>query len=303
MTKVAFICPIYDMKNHFDLAYNLYKSKIDLMIEDDFYFVFSNEEQKEKLTNRIKNDLGVTISSIVLDQNLVDLKSKVVVKKMYALRCLMGKYEYLSIIDSESLFYKKTDFYKLFKEIWNSKNCLVSNFSLDGFQIISKCFKTLGIYDNKKHKKAFSYYRYNFWFNEIPVYKCDTLPGFFDWLDTFDINGWGNEWLCFEYYIYAAYLILEYDFKLKKTQYSSMGGIMEYLYNYPEEQQRKIIDTLGTHWSSNAKITNDNTYLLFHLDRDAETKGYSNHISIKAKMYMYLMMYKTIVTDYFKQLI
>ena len=54
MTKVAFICPIYDMKNHFDLAYNLYKSKIDLMIEDDFYFVFSNEEQKEKLTNRIK---------------------------------------------------------------------------------------------------------------------------------------------------------------------------------------------------------------------------------------------------------
>ena len=213
MTKVAFICPIYDMKNHFDLAYNLYKSKVDLMVEEDFYFVFSNEEQKEKLTNRIKDDLGVTISSIVLDQNLVDLKSKVVVKKMYALRYLMGKYEYLSIIDSESLFYKKTDFYQLFKEIWNSKNCLISNFSLDGFKIISKCFKTLGIYDNKKLKKAFSYYRYNFWFNEIPVYKCDTLPGFFDWLDKFDINGWGNEWLCFEYYIYAAYLIQEYQSK------------------------------------------------------------------------------------------
>lgn len=39
----------------------------------------------------------------------------------------------------------------------------------------------------------------------------------FEWLDQFDINGWGNEWLCFEYYIYAAYLIIEKDFHVIKT--------------------------------------------------------------------------------------
>ena len=29
MNRVAFACPLYDMKNHFELAFNLYKSKID----------------------------------------------------------------------------------------------------------------------------------------------------------------------------------------------------------------------------------------------------------------------------------
>lgn len=46
MNKVAFICPLYDMKNHFDLAFNLYKSKHDLHIDEEIYFVFSDEAQK-----------------------------------------------------------------------------------------------------------------------------------------------------------------------------------------------------------------------------------------------------------------
>lgn len=53
MKKVAFICPLYDKENHFDLAFNLYKSKHDLHIKEEIYFIFSDEVQKEKFRSRI----------------------------------------------------------------------------------------------------------------------------------------------------------------------------------------------------------------------------------------------------------
>lgn len=43
--KVVFICPIYDMKNHFELGYNLLQSKVQLGIQEDICFIFSNKEQ------------------------------------------------------------------------------------------------------------------------------------------------------------------------------------------------------------------------------------------------------------------
>ena len=33
------------------------------------------------------------------------------------------------------------------------------------------------------------------------------------------------------------------------------------------EEQKRVLNLLETHWSSNPKVINDNTYLLFHLDR------------------------------------
>ena len=111
----------------------------------DLYFVFSNFEQREKFSNLSYSRLGVYIRSIVLDSSLLSLKSQVVVKKFFGLKKLMKDYEYLSIIDSESLFIKKCNYYKLFNNIWESRNCLISNYSLDGFFNLERCYKTLGI--------------------------------------------------------------------------------------------------------------------------------------------------------------
>lgn len=268
MKKVAFICPIYDMKNHFDLAVNLYRSKVELGIDEDFYFVFSDNTQKEKLSHRIKEELNAEFYSIVIPEELLPYKSKVVTKKFYALQTLMNKYDYLSVIDSESIFIKNGDFYKAFETIWEQGNCLKSNISYDGFNILRTCFQTMNIYFEPKLLKEFRFYKYNFWFNEIPVYKCELLPEFFRWLDQFDKNGYLNEWLCFEYYIFAAFLILEKGFHLQRyDNLKSCGGIMEYLPQFPIDEQKKILNQLGTHWSSNPMVTNEDTYLLFHLDR------------------------------------
>lgn len=303
--KVAFICPLYDMKNHFDLAFNLYKSKIDLSINEDIYFVFSDEEQKEKFRKRVKDAFKKEISFLILPAEELHYKSKVTVKKFFALRSLMLDYNYLSIIDSESLFVKKVDFCDLFEEIWNEGTCLNCNISPDGFFILRKCFRTMSVklYNNKTLRKEFDNFRYNLWFNEIPVYKCDTLPSFFKWLDTFDEEGYKNEWNCYEYYIYAAYLLLLEGRHLKKfPEIVSNGGVMEYLFERPIEEQQKILDTIGTHWSSNGKVTNSKTCMLFHLDRTEGEGNYSFGINkeyiIKMKIVRIRLILKDFITDY-----
>lgn len=280
--KVAFICPLYDMKNHFDLAFNLYKSKHDLGIQEDIYFVFSDEIQKDKFEKRIWEAFKEKICSLILPEDQLHYKSKVSVKKIHALRVLKNRYSYMACIDSESLFIKKVDFYLVFDEIWEKETFLNSNVSPDGFYIMRKCFRTLSkrLYNNPIMKKEFGDYSYNLWFNEIPVYKCANLTAFLNWLDTFDSDRWKNEWHCFEYYIYVAYLILFENKHIRKfPDLVSNGGVMEYLFEHSLEEQIRIINKLGTHWSSNKDATNDNTYLLFHLDRESGKGNYGFNLT------------------------
>lgn len=273
--KIAFICPLYDMKNHFELAFTLYKSKKELSVAADLWFVFSNQEQFDKFDNLIFSSLYEHVRGLVLPDNLQSYKSKVVIKKMYALKQLMHNYSYIALVDSETKFLQNVDYSELFKFIWENRLTLNSNISPDGFFILRKCFRTMGLWDNQKLRNEFENYKYNFWFNEIQVYKCDLLPDFFTWLKQFKIESWGNEWLCFEYYIFAAYLIICKEYHINKFPYVSMGGIMEYIAYFSEYKQRKIMDDFQTHWTSNPKVTNDRICLLFHLDRSVEELNYS----------------------------
>lgn len=293
MSKVCFLCPIYDSRNHFDFGYGLVESMKKCEVSDDIYFIFSNDKQQEDFLNKI-NNLGYPIKSLVLPESMLDYKSKVVVKKLYGLQHFMNDYRYIILIDCETIFVKNADFGKVCKEIIDNNSCLNSNVSYDGFYILRSCFKTMGLYHNKKLRKEFCNFKYNFWFNEIQVYDCKLLPGFFDWLDKFDKDAIFNQWNCFEYYIYAAYLILEHNFKIRKfRKLKSMGGIMEYMPSYSHKKQEQILETLGTHWTS-SNIHNENTILQFHLDRTAKT-GYSygsSKLRLKIKRMIILLLNK-----------
>lgn len=290
--KVAFICPLYDMQNHFDLAYNLLKSKIDLNIEADLWFIFTDNEQKDKFSKLIKN-LNQELKYLILPVTLDIYKSKVTIKKMFALKQLMKEYDFLAAIDSESLFIKSVDFAIIFNEIWENQSNLNSNISIDGIHILRNCYKAIGLYEDKILRKEFGNYKYNFWFNEIPIYKCDTLPDFFQWISNFSIEKWGNEWCCFEYYLYVAFLLKEKKFHLRKYKYYSPGGIMEYIGHFSRKKQLKIMEKFQTHWTSNTNVLNDSIYMLFHLDRNKHS-GYSNNLfSFKGKilsLYRYLVV-------------
>ena len=90
MSNVAFACPIYDMKNHFELAFNLYKSKIENNIENDFYFIFSNVEQKNKFEKIIKSEFPDNdFKYLITNDEINEYKAKAVAKKFFALKSLM----------------------------------------------------------------------------------------------------------------------------------------------------------------------------------------------------------------------
>ena len=225
MYKTVFICPLYDMRNHFDFAIDLLRSKRDLEITEEIYFIFTTEAHRKKFADRAENELGLNaINYLMLPAELDKYSSKAVTKKLFGLKQLMNSYDYVILIDSESKFVKKCDFGELASEIWNKRSMLASNISPDGFFVMRSFYLTMGLYNNAKLRKETENYKYNFWFNELQVYNCSYLPGFFAWLDLFDKNKILNEWCCFEYYLFFAYLCLEHNYNLLKYKYVSRGG-------------------------------------------------------------------------------
>ncbi|MCR5786094.1 MAG: hypothetical protein K6G28_00110 [Acholeplasmatales bacterium] len=294
MNKSCFLCPIYDSGNHFEFGYNLVKSMKNLGVKTDIFFIFSNIEQQEKFYNLV-SDLNYRINHLILPEEFLDYKSKVVVKKLYGLKELMNKYNYIALIDCETIFIKNGDFDEIFKTINDNRLCLNANISYDGFFILRACFLQLGLYKNKKLRKEFSNFKYNYWFNEIQVYDCSVLPEFFEWLEQFDKEKYLNDWYCFEYYIYGAFLILEKDYHIiKHKNLKSMGGILEYLPMYSTQKQHKILNQLKTHWTSSADVQNDNCYLRFHLDRlNQGGYGYKkNPLKLKLRRLAFLILHK-----------
>ena len=279
---VAYICPLYDMKNHFALGLELARSKLKHKVTGDFYFVFSNKEQQEKFFSLLDDDKNA-FKYLIIPSKYDVYKAKVITKKFYALRKLMYAYDYLIIVDSESRFIKMFDSDNLCNEIWNNHNTLVANKSYDGYFIQRVCYKNMGLMNNKKLLEETENFLYNYWFNEIQVYKCSVLQKFFLWLKNFDIEKILNEWSCFEYYVFAAYLILEEDWHIKKISRRSFGGINEYLFVFDKTKQIQILNDLKTHWSSNADVTNDNTCMVFHLDRANNLNDYAD-FSLKNKI-------------------
>ena len=273
--NTAFICPLYDMKNHFDLAVGLYKSKIEHRIDADLIFIFSNVDQKDKFAKRLKAELDVqNMLYSIIPEELNVYSAKAVTKKLYALREYMNNYEYIILTDCEAAFVRDFDADGLAKEIWDSRSMLASNISSNGFFIMRKCYKAMGLYYNKRLRKALGLFKYNFWFNEMQVYKCSYLPNFFEWLDKFDIEKICNTWDCFEYYVFYAYLCLVHNIKIKKYHYLSLGGINEYMFTFSLKKQKRIIKKMNSHWTSSGEALSDNIVMRFHLDRTKQTGSY-----------------------------
>lgn len=291
MSNTAFICPLYDMKNHFDLAINLYKSKIEFKIDADLIFVFSNEEQKDTFALRVKNELGIeNMLYSIMPEELLKYQAKAVTKKLYGLKEFMNQYDYIILTDCEAVFVRNFDADAVAKEIWDSRSMLASNISPNGFLVMRRCYKTMGLYYNKKLRKELGGFRYNFWFNEMQVYKCSYLPDFFNWLNNFDMEKIYNTWHCFEYYVFYAYLCLEHDIHIIKHRYICLGGINECLNIFNIKKQQRVLKDLKVHWTTSREIQSEEICMLFHLDRTQNyyrSKDISNGIIHKYTFIIY----------------
>lgn len=272
--KVAAICPIFDMREHFALGLDLLRSKMLFAEDVDLYYVFSFDEHYKKFDGMLSEEEKKAYLFIMMPEEELKYKSQPTVKKLYAIRMLKDKYEYLIPIDSESKFIKKGDYRRLCEEIWECRTFLNANYSPHACIIQRRCFMTMGMYDNIKLVRETRYFNYNIWFNEIPVYKCDLLDEFFEFLDSYSNTSWKNEWDCYDYYIFMAFLIIKKGYKLNRFNYESIGGAVEYLSQFSEKKQHEILERMGSHWTS-SKTKNKNTFMLFHLDRDEDNNNYA----------------------------
>lgn len=82
----------------------------------------------------------------IMPAELSTYKAQAVTKKSYGLKEFMEKYDYIILVDCEAAFVKKLGVEKLAREIWNSHNMLAANISPDGFFIMRRCYKQMGLY-------------------------------------------------------------------------------------------------------------------------------------------------------------
>lgn len=297
MLKVAFICPIYDSRNHFSYGLSLLKSKIRNNITADLFYIFSNDQQRLKFeVLAAEEELSSDFNYLVLPENEGKYKSQVTIKKIYGLIKLKDRYDYLAAIDSEAIFIKHIEYDIVFETMWNNNDMLKANKSPNGYFIMKKCFNTLGIYNNEILKRETNNYLYNVWFNDIPLYKCNLINEFLDWLATLNQN-YKNEWMCFEYYIFMAFLVIKKGYHLSKYPLESLGGVIEYLYVFPVWKQKEIIQMLGTHWTSSDKCITGDTGIRFHLDRDEESEAYNSKSFFKELKRFKRARYKNIIKE------
>ena len=209
-------------------------------------------------------------ANYVIDIDIAKSKCPVTVKKFWGLEHLMNRYDYIAAIDCECEFLRSFEPGKVLREIWESRSFLTANKSDASARKINKdCAELLGLGNGgSRIRQQTEDYLYYWWFNEIPVYRTETLGEFFSWLD----EGTRREavfsnWCCFDYIVYVMWLIECKGFSLRRLDIASPFGITEGLYS--SRGLSGFENTNNIHWTSRGKISPEdrNVVMRFHLDR------------------------------------
>jgi hypothetical protein len=174
-------------------------------------------------------------------------------KKLDLLKQVYSNYEYITIIDVECKFLQPVT--NSLEEIWNS-NCFLANHSTDGARIMRELAKVCG-YDHDDDLYP--------WFNCIPVFKTDLLPGFFDWLDRKkeDIKFH----LGFEFLLFAFYCRYELNMPWRILEGYAFHGLVENGDEWKKPEHKHLIEQVVWSTYHTGIEKHSNIKMLFHLDR------------------------------------
>lgn len=174
-------------------------------------------------------------------------------KKLSLLRQAYPDYKYLSIIDAECKFLQPVT--PSLEEIWNN-NCFLASHSIDGARIMRELGAVLGYEHNDDLYP---------WFNCVPVFKSELLPGFFTWLD--DKKEAVNSHLGFEFLLFAFYCRYELQMPWRVLEGKAWHGLVENGDEWAKSENKHLLNTVT--WSTYQKDieTYPNIKMLFHLDR------------------------------------
>ncbi len=256
--KITFLMPIHPPQYNYAKSFlkSYKKHKIDK--QADFYFVFSNENDK----NLYDNPTNYIIMPTEL-QNLKREEGVINAKKFYGINQLKDKYDYIIVIDSESFIIKNADILKICEDFWTRKTLWgnfehVNNPRFYKIKDASECWFNEG-------KKNIS--KLDLWFNNLCIYRCDTLNDFFNKTNLLKSLNKLTFW-DFDYNIYMFYLILYHGFTDKliipsantcqsKTPTYDENFIKNCMYMCTYERHQEIKKLNG----------GNSVFLYIHLDR------------------------------------
>ncbi|WP_020003613.1 hypothetical protein [Brachyspira innocens] len=277
MKKIAFLIPTFP--GHFNYAHDLYNSYMhyDLDEQADIWFILTTEEEKKDFFYQ-NNCLIYANSGYKINTNAIAVK-----KKFYGLYQLKDKYEYIIVLDSESLLIKNINLLQICEKYFSNKvlygNEIIksdNNYKISG-KIKEHCKKYFISHPNNKKLNTELF----LWCNQPWIYKCSTLDDFFNIFD-YKNNLDKMVWYDFEYYIYMYYLILYHDFKIKDLEAKATVGIAEndlaYKFYFQSKKYKKANIMLSTEYMFKY-LDNSNLFVLIHMDRTNKIYKLENRIS------------------------
>ena len=197
---------------------------------------------------------------------------------------MKDKYEYIIVLDSESLLIKNINLIEICEKYFSDK-------ILYGNEIIKSDNNHELLEKIKEHcKKYFISHPNNtklntelyLWCNQPWIYKCPTLNDFFNIFD-YQNNLDKMIWYDFEYYIYMYYLILYHGFEIEdlEIKINAPISVCESTYStfiFQSKKYKKANIMLSTDYMLKY-FDNRNLFILIHIDRTNKISTLDNKIS------------------------
>lgn len=259
---------------HYEYGYRIAE---DLSGADvDLYYVFSTYEDKNeffKSTNslNVKYLILTDFSDLDIIQNT---NSFVSIKKLYAVSQLYDKYDYLSCVDAEIMFLKKTGFYQMMKSICEAKTICGGVLDARANNEISIVRESLTNLTHTKYHDELknlskNYTIYTWWCN-IPVYDCKHVSDFMNWINFNNTNLDRFSWNVFDDILYNFYCILKHNYVLKEI--ANCNHSLEFANHDIVEYVDKTLCKLywvnkNAYEQSKEYFEHNGFYIVFHLDR------------------------------------
>lgn len=262
--KIAILVPTYPP--HFWRAYDLLKSfkKYGFDKQADLHFCFTNEEEADKF--------GSYKNKIILPEKyrIFENKGIINIKKFYAIFSLKDNYEYILVLDDESLFIKKENLFNICNEFYNHKilygNTVIFNPQTQKsiMEIQSHC---KAFYQNEIQKKLSTYDNLYLWFNNLCIYKTDLLEDFNQKTQIFN-NIEKLHYRDFDYYVFMYYLIAYQNFSVFDMNVYAIYGALESYDFIPKPESTEYKDITPHHCNPNIynKINNKTVFVLIQLN-------------------------------------
>lgn len=259
--KVAFICPTHSP--HFDFAKSMISSFMenDLGIQADLWFIFSNKTEADIFGN-------YEYKLILPDEYFITENNGIInIKKLWGIKTLAERYEYIISIDSESNFIKKVDVYKLCSEFFENKILLGNKVLSEGKELTEKIKERCKIFfpNDDQHILDTDLY---LWFNQPCIYKTANLSKFFEVTKCYE-NLKLIDWFQFDYYIYMNFLILYEYFSICDMEIASCYGACEEankLINVNSDKYKKLQIMMCSYQNLHL-FDNSSLFLIIHIDR------------------------------------